>query len=344
MTSSAPATPTGAEDLPQSFAVYAVTGLPEFHHGDDLVAHLPALEDSDIVVVTSKVISKIEGRLVSVGDGEEERQRAREDAITGQTVAVVAQRGPTRIVRNRLGLTMAAAGIDASNVPNGVIALLPEDPDTSARRLRAAIRARLGRDVAVVITDTVGRPWREGLVDIAIGVAGITPLRDLRGTIDTHGHPLAVTALAQADEIASASELVRGKVGSIPVAIVRGIPWQEGEATASSLIRGGDTDMFSLGTRDVVPATASGVGTGTSAPQQVEAALAAVPEVDGVITSYSAQTIDVKSRLDSFETGIYVGKLLVALRAEGLIGTVVSRDPVQIETAVAAAYQGRPAQ
>ncbi|PRZ38602.1 coenzyme F420-0:L-glutamate ligase/coenzyme F420-1:gamma-L-glutamate ligase [Antricoccus suffuscus] len=342
MTSSDPATPAGAEDLPKSFSVHAVTGLPEFHHGDDLVGHLPALEDRDIVVVTSKVISKIEGRLVAVGDGEEERQRAREDAITGQTVAVVAQRGPTRIVRNQLGLTMAAAGIDASNVPNGVIALLPEDPDASARRLRAAIRRRLSRDVAVIITDTVGRPWREGLVDIAIGVAGITPLRDLRGTLDTHGHPLAVTALAQADEIASASELVRGKVGSVPVAVVRGIPWQDGEVAASSLIRGGETDMFSLGTRDVVPATASGAGAGIAAPQQIEAALAAVPEVDGVSTSYAAATIAVHSRIDSFETGVYVGKLLVALRAEGLIGSVASRDPVQIETTVAAAYQGRP--
>ncbi len=342
MTSTDPATPAGVEDLPQSFSVYAVTGLPEFHHGDDLVGHLPTLEDRDIVVVTSKVISKIEGRLISVGDGEDERQRAREDAITGQTVAVVAQRGPTRIVRNRLGLTMAAAGIDASNVPNGVIALLPEDPDASARRLRAAIRERLGRDVAVVITDTVGRPWREGLVDIAIGVAGISPLRDLRGTFDTHGHPLAVTALAQADEIASASELVRGKVGSVPIAIVRGVPWQDGEVAASSLIRGGETDMFSLGTRDVVPATASGVGDGTAAPLLVEAALAAVPEVDGVATAYSAPTITVKSSIDSFETGIYVGKLMVALRAEGLAGTVVSLDPVRIETAVAAAYQGRP--
>lgn len=337
-------TPDGApsaEDLPESFTVLAVSGLPEFRPGDDLVPHLPPLMDRDIVVVTSKVISKIEGRMVPVGEGEEERQRARTDAITDQTVAVVAQRGATRIVRNRLGLTMAAAGIDASNVPDGVIALLPEDPDASARRLREAIRTRCGRDVAVIITDTTGRPWREGLVDIAIGVAGITPLRDLRGTLDTHGHPLAVTALAQADEIASASELVRGKVGSVPVAVVRGIPWREGDVPASSLIRGGDTDMFSLGTRDVVPATASGAGPGRVAEEQLEAALEAVPHVDGIATDFASSTIAVASSRGPFDTGVFVGMLMVALRAEGLTGTVISGDPVRIETAVAAPYRGR---
>ena len=338
-------TEVGGEDLPISYTVYAVRDLPEFRQGDDLVESLaqsaPALTDGDILVVTSKIISKIEGRLLDVAAGEAQRQRARDEAIDGESLAVVAQRGQTRIVRNRLGLTMAAAGIDASNVPDGKIALLPEDPDASAEEIRTSIRVRLGRDVAVVITDTVGRPWREGLVDIAIGSAGISPLRDLRGTVDTHGHPLAVTALAQIDEIASASELVRGKVGAIPVAVVRGIPWQTSDLTARSLIRAGETDMFSLGTRDVVPATRSMPTSGNVDSALVEAAVDAVPQSSAIKAIATGRAISVESDLDPFFVGVYVGKLLVALRAEGLAGTLLSASPVQIEVSRASAYEGR---
>src|SRR5690606_38549862 len=159
--------------------------------------------------VASKVVSKAEGRVLAAAD--------REAAITAETVRVVARRErpggpPLRIVENRLGLVMAAAGVDASNTPAGTVLLLPEEPDASARALPAALAARFGVRLAVVVTDTAGRPWREGLVDVAIGAAGLRVLDDLRGRTDAHGRPLVATVTAVADEVAAASELVRGKV------------------------------------------------------------------------------------------------------------------------------------
>ncbi|WP_153506416.1 coenzyme F420-0:L-glutamate ligase, partial [Cumulibacter manganitolerans] len=261
-----------AEQLPEQYVVRAITGLPDFRPGDDLAAAVctaaPWLEDGDILAVTSKAVSKVEGRLVPTGTDEEHRQRTRQQAIDDETVAVVAQRGGVRIVRTRQGMTMAAAGVDASNVNADEVALLPLDSDASAAALRARVRELTGRDVAVVVTDTVGRPWRGGLVDIALGSAGIPALRDLRGAVDTHGHPLAVTALAQVDEIASASELVRGKLGRVAAAVVRGIPWRAASdsagAGAGSLIRPVEEDMFCLGARDVVPAAQLATGTGAA--------------------------------------------------------------------------------
>jgi len=231
-------------------AVWAVPGIPEIVPGDDLVriigdAVAGQLEDGDILAVTSKVVSKAEGRLVQAAD--------REDAITAESVRVVATRGATRIVENRLGLVLAAAGVDSSNTPEGHVLLLPEDPDASARALASALRERFGVTVGVVITDTLGRPWREGQADAAIGAAGIRVLDDLRGSTDANGRLLEATVGATADEIASAADLVKGKSGGLPVAIVRGLGHVVGDLDlpgARSLVRPSESDMFRLGTKE----------------------------------------------------------------------------------------------
>ncbi|HMO11909.1 MAG TPA: coenzyme F420-0:L-glutamate ligase, partial [Actinotalea sp.] len=217
-------------------------------HLGELVADLldGTLVAGDVVVVTSKVVSKAEGRLVAAAD--------REQAITDQTVRVVATRehpgGVLRIVENPQGLVMAAAGVDASNTPAGCVLLLPEDPDASARRLRAALVGRTGLRLAVLVTDTAGRAWRDGVVDLAIGAAGLRVADDLRGTADTHGHTLTATVVAVADEIAAASELVRGKTAGRPVAVVRGLGaavTDEDGPGARALQRVGRDDLFHLG-------------------------------------------------------------------------------------------------
>jgi len=227
-------------------SISGVHGLPDVRPGDDLAgliaAAAPDLRDGDVVVVTSKIVSKAEGRLVQA--------QSREDAITAETVAVVATRGSLRIVRTRHGLVLAAAGVDTSNVEPGTVLLLPVDPDASARALRADLARELGVRTAVVITDTAGRPWREGLVDIAIGVAGLTPLDDLRGQVDPYGNPLEMTVTAVADEIAAAAELVKGKTAGVPVAVVRGLGHLVTEADgpgAAALVRRAEDDLFSLG-------------------------------------------------------------------------------------------------
>jgi coenzyme F420-0:L-glutamate ligase/coenzyme F420-1:gamma-L-glutamate ligase len=221
--------------------VWAVEGIPEVVAGDDIAALIlerTSVEDGDIVVVSSKIVSKAEGRSVPA--------HSREDAITSQTVRTVATRGSTRIVENPLGLVMAAAGVDASNTPEGTVLLLPEDPDASAR----AIRTALGKNVGVIISDTVGRPWRQGVTDIAIGAAGIHVLDDLRGTRDANGKPLEGTIVALADELAAAADLVRGKASNLPVAIIRGLGHLLGEGAARDLIRPASEDMFRLGTAE----------------------------------------------------------------------------------------------
>jgi coenzyme F420-0:L-glutamate ligase/coenzyme F420-1:gamma-L-glutamate ligase len=207
-----------------------------------------ALADGDVVVVTSKVVSKAEGRAVRVD---------REEAITAETVRVVARRGSTRIVETRHGLVLAAAGVDATGTEPGTVLLLPVDPDASARALRSRLLELAGVDVAVVVTDTMGRAWRTGQTDQAVGVAGLTPLDDLRGRDDGHGNVLEVTVAALADEVASAADLVKGKLGRRPFAVVRGLAartTREDGPGAAALVRPADEDMFRLGARDVVPA------------------------------------------------------------------------------------------
>lgn len=234
------------------FTVFGVGGLPEARPGDDVAALIAAgtrLEDGDVVVVTSKLLSKAEGRLVPVPVGAD-REGVRQQAVADETVRVVARRGQTVIAQNRNGLVLAAAGVDASNVRRDEIALLPVDPDASARSLRAQLLALTGRRVAVVVSDTMGRPWRVGQVDLAIGVAGLAPVRDARGSSDSYGTVLEVTEIAVADELASAAELVKGKTDGIPVAVVRGLVLPDDGRDAGALVRPAGEDWFRVGTAE----------------------------------------------------------------------------------------------
>ncbi|HEU5419633.1 MAG TPA: coenzyme F420-0:L-glutamate ligase [Streptosporangiaceae bacterium] len=240
--------PDGAAEL----TVLPVAGLPEIRAGADLAglitAAAPGLRDGDILVVTSKIVSKAEGRVMT-GD--------REAAIDAEAVRTVARRGPTRIVETRHGLVLAAAGVDSSNTAPGTVVLLPADPDDSARRLRAGIARLAGISVGVIISDTLGRPWRTGQTDTAIGAAGLLPLRDHRGAADTFGNLLEVTVAAVADEIAAAADLVKGKATGVPVAIARGLAelvTAEDGPGAAALIRPAAEDMFRLGTAEVLVA------------------------------------------------------------------------------------------
>ena len=238
-----------------AFTVTGVTGLPEVRPGDDLAALLDGtdLRDGDVVVVTSKVVSKAEGRLVTVTGTPEEREEQRQRLIDAEAVREVARRGPTRIVETRHGFVLASAGVDTSNVERDVIALLPLDPDASAARLRDGLRARRGVDVAVVVSDTFGRPWRTGLTDVAIGVAGLGAVRDFVGTTDAFGNELAMTQVAEADEIAAAAELAMGKLDGVPVAVVRGLtpPPDDGRGV-KAMLRNAAEDMFRTGSDEVV--------------------------------------------------------------------------------------------
>lgn len=235
----------------------APDGVGEIVAGTDLVAEITAvldLRDGDILVITSKVISKAENRLLPYRSPAD-----RDAAIDAETVRDVARRGPVRIVENRLGLVMAAAGVDASNIAAGMLALLPEDPDASARALRDELAARLDVNVAVLIADTAGRAWRIGQTDIAIGLAGLDAYENFEGRVDDYGNELAVTAPAIADEIASAAELASSKLGARPFIRVRGLedrvlaPGLHGEG-ARALLRNAAEDLFSFGSRDAVVA------------------------------------------------------------------------------------------
>ena len=243
--------------------LWAPPGVEEVRPGDDLADHLlaavgstggAALADGDVVCVTSKVVSKAEGR-IEAGD--------RAEAVARETRRLVARRGPLSIVVNRLGLIMAAAGVDASNVESGHVLLLPEDPDASARALRSGIAARSGVNVAVLVTDTAGRAWREGQTDMAVGAAGLQVLDDHVGRIDSYGNVLAVTAPAVADELAGAAELAAGKLGRTPFVVVRGradlvlAPDDDGPG-AASLLRPEGMDLFGLGSREAVLAALRG--------------------------------------------------------------------------------------
>ncbi|MDQ1249711.1 MAG: dehydro coenzyme reductase / coenzyme F420-0:L-glutamate ligase / coenzyme [Actinomycetota bacterium] len=249
---------------PPVLTVLAVPGLPEFAAGDDLAAILaPALRtlawpdgseglrDGDIVVITSKIVAKAEGQVVAAPD--------REASIDAETVAELARRehpgGITRIVRTRHGLVLAAAGVDASNTAAGTVVLLPRDPDRSAAALRAELGAQLGlHSLGVLITDTAGRAWREGVVDLAIGAAGVTALLDLRGRRDGHDRPLEATVVAVADEVAAAAELVRPKAAGLPVAVVRGLAelLADDAPGAAALIRDPARDLFTMGTAEAL--------------------------------------------------------------------------------------------
>jgi coenzyme F420-0:L-glutamate ligase/coenzyme F420-1:gamma-L-glutamate ligase len=237
--------------------ILPVLGIGDVVPGDDLAAVIaeaaPWLRDGDVLVVTSKIVSKAEGRLVDVPTDDPERAALREEVLAAETARPVARRGPTRIVQTHHGFVLASAGIDASNVDRSRLVLLPKDPDASARSLRAALHERHGVDVAIIVSDTMGRPWRNGLTDVALGAAGIGAIRDHRGATDTYGNELHITQMAVIDELAAAGELVKGKVDQVPVAVVRGYLAAAGPddpAGATVLVRDAEHDLFSLGTAE----------------------------------------------------------------------------------------------
>ena len=238
--------------------VIPVHGIPEVRPGDDLaLLLLEGLESSslvlqrgDVLVVTQKAVSKSEGRVVP------EMPVGKRGWIERETRRVVARRGNLVIAETKHGFVCANAGVDASNVDEGFLTLLPENPDTTAERLRESIRRALDVDVAVVITDTFGRPWRRGVVNVAIGCAGLPALLDLRGTKDASGRVLEATVVAVADEVAAASGLAMGKASSTPMAIVRGVSFDAPPAPARALIRSPEEDLFRIGVLDPPDRTA----------------------------------------------------------------------------------------
>lgn len=234
--------------------ITALTGIPEITPAADLAREIVkaaravnGLHDEDIVVVTSKVVSKVEGRVVSCTSPEH-----REQIIDAESVRLVARRGQTRIVETAHGLILAAAGVDESNAEPHTLVLLPEDPDESARRLRRALQVKTGKRVGVIITDSLGRAWRVGIVEHAIGVAGITPVEDLRGSKDHNGRPLTRTVIGTADQLAAAAGAVVKKNARTPVVLIRGsdaVTLDDGPG-AAALIRPADEDLFRTGSID----------------------------------------------------------------------------------------------
>jgi coenzyme F420-0:L-glutamate ligase/coenzyme F420-1:gamma-L-glutamate ligase len=330
------------------FEVLPVRGIGDVTPGDDLAAMIttaaPWLRDGDILVVTSKIVSKAEGRLVEVPADGPERDTAREATLVAETRRVVARRGQTAIVQTHHGFVMAAAGIDASNVDKTHLVLLPADPDASARALRADLRTRHGLDVAVIVSDTMGRAWRNGLTDVALGAAGIAPIRDHRGETDPYGNELQLTEMAVVDELAAAGELVKGKCDQVPVAVVRGYApaATSGDGPgAAALIREATTDMFSLGTAE---ARAAGrldaallgqesASTGTPAdPAAVAQALTLVADVIAPGTEFRVEGASVHCTPPGTDAahlirfGADVHRLRAALSAAGMGSTVTASD------------------
>lgn len=226
--------------------VRPVVGIGEIRLGDDLAGLIVeairadgwSLEDRDIIVVTHKVVSKQEGRIAEIPD-----EAAYRALVEGEAVRIVRRRGDLVIAQTRHGFICANAAVDRSNIAEGFAVLLPVDPDRSAQRLRTLIERATGTTIGVIITDTFGRPWRRGLVDVAIGVSGVPAIVDLRGTTDAYGNELNVTEIAVVDEIAAAADLVMGKATQIPVAVVRGLDL-EGSGRASDLVRPAEEDLF----------------------------------------------------------------------------------------------------
>jgi coenzyme F420-0:L-glutamate ligase / coenzyme F420-1:gamma-L-glutamate ligase len=325
--------------------ILPVRGIGDVTAGDDLaqliVTAAPWLTDGDVLVVTSKIVSKAEGRLVEVPADGPERDEARERVLAGETARVVARRGPTSIVQTHHGFVMAAAGIDASNVDKTHLVLLPEDPDASARRLRADLLAR-GLDVVIVVSDTMGRAWRNGLTDVALGAAGIEALLDHRGQVDPYGNELSLTQMAVVDELAAAAELVKGKCDRVPVAVVRGYPRSGEGSGAAVLIRDAESDMFSLGTAE---ARADGLRTAAGLPDRISPASRSADRVDAAAVTRALQIVEhlLTARVERLpgslrltpsqagaaaliRTGTETHRLRSALAAEGIETTAVMDD------------------
>ncbi|HEV8531551.1 MAG TPA: coenzyme F420-0:L-glutamate ligase [Methylomirabilota bacterium] len=249
--------------MPRRYEVVGIEGLPEIHRGDDLAglvaqaarAQETPLEAGDLLVVSQKIVSKTEGRIVSLGSVVPSREAAeiaeeigREprlvEVILRESRRVVRKAPGVLIVETHHGWICANAGVDQSNVDAETACLLPEDSDRSARQLREGLRGLTGHDLGIIIADTFGRPWREGLTNVAIGVAGLEPIKSYLGEKDPAGYVLQATILAVADELASAAEPVMGKLDRIPVVIIRGLDWPRGESGSRALIRDPARDLF----------------------------------------------------------------------------------------------------
>lgn len=244
--------------------IIGIEGMPEVRAGDDVASLIAqaaraggvGIEPRDVLVVTQKIVSKAEGRIVDLASvtpspfaeryaAAWEKDARQIEVVLSETKRIVRMEHGVLICETRHGFVCANAGVDASNVEkNGTVCLLPVDPDASARAIRDGVRAALGVDVAAIISDTFGRPWREGHVNFAIGIAGIRPLIDYAGQRDPAGYELRVTQMAVVDELAAAAELVHGKLARVPVAVVRGVEYEAGDAATSELIRPADRDMF----------------------------------------------------------------------------------------------------
>ena len=227
--------------------VFPIEGLPEVQRGDDLAGLIaaaePGLRDGDVVVVTQKVVSKAEGAMARI---DADDPRGHKAIVEAESVRVIRRRGDLIISETKHGFVCANAGVDLSNVEDGFVALLPDDSDRSARRLRDGIRARAGVEVAVIVSDTFGRPWRKGLTDVAIGCAGIGAILDLRGTTDAQGRELQVTEVAVVDELAAAADLVMGKALGVAAAVIRGVDpaWLRTGEVRGEIIRDPAEDLF----------------------------------------------------------------------------------------------------
>lgn len=249
--------------MAQPVTILGIEGIPEIQAGDDIGALLAeacraqgvTLEDNDVLIVTQKAVSKSEDRgvdlsmvepsslaleIAKVGD----KDPRHVEVVLRESKRIVRMDRGVIICETRHGLVCANAGVDASNVPDGRLMLLPVDPDASAARIRASVQQHTGADVAVIISDTFGRPWRAGYTEVAIGVAGMLPILDYVGQIDTHGRELRATWICIADELASSAELVTGKMNRVPVALIRGYAIPRGEGSARDIVRAAELDMF----------------------------------------------------------------------------------------------------
>lgn len=232
--------------MTQPIQIFPVEGIGDVEPGDD-VAWLvwdalgsgPILEDGDIVVITHKIVSKAEGRIVQIADEAEYRA-----AVEHEAAAIIRRRGDLVIAQTTHGFICANAGVDRSNITGDRIVLLPERPDRSAATIKTRLEAASGATLAVIISDTFGRPWRRGLTDVAIGVAGMSPIKDLRGTTDMYGRVLEVSEVAIVDEVAAAADLAMGKSSGVPAAIVRGVTWSPAPGRATDMVRPASEDMF----------------------------------------------------------------------------------------------------
>ena len=230
--------------MSEEIRILPVRGLPEVSPGDDLaemIAGVTELADGDVVVVTQKVVSKAEGRVVDL-----DPEVGHKPLVEAESVRVLRRRGNLVISETTHGFVCANAGVDLSNVDEGTAALLPVAPDRSARQIRDALRRHVGVEVAVVVSDTFGRPWRRGVTDVAIGCSGLRPVIDLRGTTDALGRELQVTEVAIVDELAAAAELVMGKAENVPVAVIRGVDpsWFGEGGVVDDVVRDPSEDLF----------------------------------------------------------------------------------------------------